>query len=171
MAGFRDRLRFDAETGAYLDRDIRYMLIRPDALMGLFARLSDSARTEAFAAIADSITERGRHSAQSYVAPDEADRLLRVISDSAPQLGWGIWNFEHQDDDVILLEVRNSPFAHAAGELPPPVCYPIVGMLRAVGSMVLGDDVAVEETQCAAGGGEELCRFAIRRSAMQPGQP
>ena len=166
MAGFRERLRFDAETGAYLDRDIRYMLIRPDALMGLFQRLPEAARAEAFAAIADSITERGRHSAQSYIAPDEVDRLLHVIADSAPQLGWGIWAFDHVDDDTIELEVRNSPFAHVAGDLPAPVCYPIVGMLRAVGAMVLGEGVDVAETRCAAGGGEELCRFEIRRSAQ-----
>jgi uncharacterized protein len=165
MAGFRDRLHFDAEAGAYLDRDIRYMLIRPDALMGLFARLSEPARAEAFAAIADSITERGRHSAQSYVAPDEIDRLLHVIEASAPELGWGIWSFDHVDADTIRLEVRNSPFAHAAGDLPPPVCFPIVGMLRAVGTMVLGEGVAVMEDACAAGGGAEVCRFAIRRFA------
>lgn len=166
MAGFRERLHFDAKDGAYLDGDIRYMLIRPDALMGLFQRLSEGARAEAFAAIADSITERGRHSAESYVAPDEIDRLLHVIADSAPQLGWGIWAFTHPDEDTILLEVRNSPFARAAGNLPPPVCYPIVGMLRAIGAMVLGGPVAVEETRCAAGGGEKLCRFAIRREAI-----
>lgn len=163
MAGFRERLNFDAGTGAYLDGDIRYMLIRPDALMGLFQRLSDEARAEAFAAIADSITERGRHSASTYVAPEEIDRLLHVIAESAPQLGWGIWAFTHPDDQSITLEVRNSPFAHAAGDLPPPVCFPIVGMLRAVGAMVLGGPVVVSEDACAAGGGEEVCRFTIRR--------
>jgi predicted hydrocarbon binding protein len=164
MTSFRERMRFDAEAGAYFDRDIRYMMIRSDALMGLFQRLSPAARVEAFAAIADSITERGGHSAQSYVSADEIDRLLRVISDTAPQLGWGVWSFTHPDDDTIELEVRNSPFAHAAGDLPPPVCYPIVGMLRAVGGMVMGEAVEVSETRCAAGGGEELCRFEIRRA-------
>jgi predicted hydrocarbon binding protein len=165
MAGFRERLHFDAETGAYLDGEIRYMMIRPDALMGLFRRLSDSARAEAYAAIADSITERGRHSAGTYVAPDEIDKLLHVIADTAPQLGWGKWAFDHVDDDTIRLEVSNSPFAHAAGELLPPVCFPIVGMLRAVGAMVLGERVTVTEDRCAAGGGEEACRFTIRRGA------
>jgi predicted hydrocarbon binding protein len=133
--------------------------------MGLFQRLSPAARAEAFAAIADSITERGGQSARSYIAPDEIDRLLNVIADTAPQLGWGIWSFSRPDDDTIVLEARNTPFAHAAGDLPPPVCYPIVGMLRAVGAMVLGEGVEVTESRCAAGGGEELCRFEVRRAS------
>lgn len=160
MDTFRKRLRHDAERGAYFDRDIRYMLIRPDALMGVFARLAGGTREAALAAMADSITERGRQSAESYVPPDRVDGLLGVVAATAPELGWGVWRFEIGPDRRIRLTVKNSPFAGAAGELSPPVCYPIVGMLRAVGTMALGGPVKVHETSCAAGGGDS-CRFEI----------
>jgi predicted hydrocarbon binding protein len=163
VESFRNRLRHEASSGAYFDRDIRYMLIRPDALMGMFARLTGEAREAAFAAIADSITERGRNSAESYVAADEIERLLGVIAATAPELGWGVWRFDVESDGAIALTVHNSPFAAAAGELPPPVCFPIVGMLRAVGAMVFSAPVEVTEIQCAAGGGD-TCRFTIERT-------
>ena len=44
---------------------IRYMMIRPDALMGLFRRLDPPQRAAAFEAIAASIREHGGKSAAS----------------------------------------------------------------------------------------------------------
>jgi hypothetical protein len=44
----------------------RYMMIRPDALMGLFVRLPEAERLAALEAFAASITENGGKSAASY---------------------------------------------------------------------------------------------------------
>ena len=46
-APFRERLSFDPERGALMDQTRRYMLIRPEALMGIFRRLPEAERRQA----------------------------------------------------------------------------------------------------------------------------
>lgn len=159
---FRDRLVFDAKQGEYRDGDIRYMMIRPDALMGILAELPAAMRPEFLAAFARSITRHGGRSAQAYraagaVAPAQ---MIAAIATTAPELGWGIWDLRLTADGLDL-EVRNSPFAAGHGAAAQPVCHPIAGMLGAVGPMVLGGAVSVRETQCAALGFAS-CRFEVR---------
>ena len=168
MPSFRDRLSFDAARGEYRDGDIRYLMMRPDALMGLFAELSPQARAEAFAALARSVTRFGGRSARAYRAADAATpaALLDTIAATAPQLGWGVWALR-VDDDALHLTVVNSPFAAGFGASADPVCAAIAGMLRAVGELVLGGDVAAAETVCAATGAA-CCHFTARRAAPPP---
>jgi len=160
---FRDRLTFDPDRGEYRDGDIRYMMIRPDALMGMIAELPDHWRGEALAAFARSIRRFGGRSARSYQAASQADpdALLRTIQDTAPQLGWGRWSFA-RTPNMLSLMVENSPFAAHAGHSAPHVCHPICGMLTAVGEMVLGGEVHVTETHCAVAG-ETHCKFTVEQ--------
>jgi predicted hydrocarbon binding protein len=168
MTGFRDRLVFDPERGEYRDGDIRYMMIRPDALMGMIAELPEAMRPLALEAFARSIRSAGGRSARSYQAAGAADAaaLLRVIQETAPQLGWGRWQLQRTVDGLALT-VENSPFAAGAGPGAHPVCAPIRGMLAAVGELVMGETVTVVETACAATGAP-CCRFAITRAAAPP---
>ena len=104
---FRERLTLDAEAGAWFDQTRRYMLIRPDALMGVFRHLPAPERDLALNALEASIFEQGGHSARAYLAlGGDGAGLLDVIARSAPQLGWGIWQFSHTGD-TIALTVRN----------------------------------------------------------------
>ncbi|MEM8853639.1 MAG: V4R domain-containing protein [Pseudomonadota bacterium] len=159
---FRERLRHDS-AGAYYDGSIRYMMIRPDALMGLFARLDEDARQAALEALAHSITEHGGRSARSYVNPDEIDALTTIIAETAPQLGWGVWRFEPASEDALTVHVENSPFAEGAA-FAGAVCHPIVGMLRAVGAMVFGKPCDVHEVHCANDGADR-CHFRVAVAA------
>lgn len=160
MTGFRDRLEFDPQRGEYRDGGIRYMMIRPDALMGMIAELPPEMRVHALDAFARSIRRFGGRSAHAYrnAGAAEADALLRVIEDTAPQLGWGRWRIRAEADGLEVT-VENSPFAAGAGPSAHPVCTPILGMLMAVGEMTHGP-VRVEETACAATGAS-CCRFAV----------
>lgn len=160
---FRDRLVFDAEQGEYRDSGIRYMMIRPDALMGILAELPEAMRPQMLAAFARSITRHGGKSAQAYraagaVAPAQ---MVATISETAPELGWGKWDLRLGEGRLDLV-VRNSPFAAGHGPSAYPVCHPIIGMLGAVGPMVLGGVVRVAETQCAAMG-HDVCHFEVVR--------
>lgn len=160
---FLDRLIHDTAAGEIRDGDIRYLMFRTDAVMGLFKRLPEAARREALAALADSIAEHGGRSAAAYRASGAAGlTLLDVIVETAPQLGWGTWTFVERGPERLVLEVRNSPFVHGFGASPTPVCAPITGMLRAVSAMVLDAATTVEELTCAAQG-HALCRFVARR--------
>ncbi len=166
MTGFRERLVFDAARGEYRDGDVRYMMIRPDALMGMIAELPEAVRPQALEAFARAIHRFGGRSARAYQQSGarEADALLRTIAATAPQLGWGIWTLARTDDG-LALSVENSPFAAGAGPSPHPVCAPIRGMLTAVGEMTLGEVVA-SETACAAMGAA-CCRFTVSRARMR----
>lgn len=161
--GFRERLAFDAAQGEYRDGAIRYMMIRPDALMGMLHELPPVLRPEVLAAFARSITRHGGKSAQAYrdAGAVDASALIDTIAQTAPQLGWGIWDLRLTVAGMDL-SVANSPFAAGFGPSPTPVCYPIIGMLTAVGRMALGREVMVVETACAAVTGETLCHFEVR---------
>lgn len=165
-ATFRDRLVWDTDRGEIRDRDIPYLLIRPDSLMGIFRFLPDADRPAAFEAFVRSITYHGRGSAQSYrtLGADQADALLATIQETAPQLGWGRWTLMRTGADGLSLTVENSPFASGYGASDAPVCAPIRGMLQAVGGLVFGVDVTARETACAATGASR-CTFDARVDA------
>ena len=159
MRSFRDRLAFDAATGEIRDETRRYMLIRPEALMGIFAGLDDDARSAALAALERSVFVRGSNSAEAYRAMGaaEADALIETIRLSAPELGWGLWHFE-RTEGRLTLTVENSPFAVGFGRSETPVCHAITGMLRAVAGLVFGRPAVSREIACAACGAD-ACRF------------
>ena len=160
---FRDRLVFDGGDGEVRDEDRRYMLMRPAALMGMFRRLDDQTRTRALDALAASVVEMGGDSARAYRSHGGADaaKLLATVAATAPDLGWGVWQFEH-DGAGVALSVRNSPFAAGFGLASQPVCHAIAGMATAVARLVLDrDDVVARETECAACGAPG-CRFEAR---------
>lgn len=159
---FLDRVTFDAGQGAHLDGGMRYMFIKPEALMGLVHHMPQDMRPALFDAMAASVFAAGGASARAYRAAGAQDpaALLATIAATAPQLGWGIWQFTY-DGTIIRLEVRNSPFAAGHGPSDRPVCALIRGMLLAVGGMVLGVPAQVRETDCAAMGAE-LCRFEVQ---------
>ena len=128
---FAERLTFDAAAGAIFDQTRRYMLLRPDALMGVFRHLPEPKRTQALEALEQSIFEQGSDSARAYAKISGADPegLLRIIAATAPELGWGLWIFD-LTPARLALEVRNSPFAAGHGPSPTPVCHAIKGMVR-----------------------------------------
>jgi predicted hydrocarbon binding protein len=153
VASFRERLFFDESHGAILDRERRYVLLRGDALMGVFRRLSPSAREEAFAALEASIFEHGSDSARAYRAMGQGDgaELAHAVAAAAPQLGWGVWTFDIEPDR-LRLTVANSPFAAAYGAADAPVCHAIVGMVRGVAGLVFERPAVAREIACAAMG-------------------
>jgi len=163
MQTFRDRVVFDAERGEYLDNGMRYMMIRPDAVMGILHELDPAMRQPVLEAFARSITKAGGKSAASYqsMGAADADALLTTIQGTAPELGWGRWTLRRVDAGLDLT-VENSPFVQGFGPSETPVCYPIVGMLTAVGRMVFGTDVSVAEVACAAMADQDVCRFEVR---------
>ncbi len=157
-SSFRERLTLDPDAGAWFDQTRRYMLIRPEALMGIFRRLPEAERAMALTALQDSVFEQGSDSARAYRAMGgTGEALLGVIQESAPELGWGRWRFS-RGGDILRLEVKNSPFAAGFGPSSTPVCAAITGMVRAVSTLVFERPTIARETHCASMG-HDLCRF------------
>lgn len=158
---FLERLTFDREAGTHVDSGMRYMFIKPDALMGFVRELPAEQRPAAIDAMARSVTRHGGKSVDAYreMGAAEAEAMLAVIRQTACELGWGVWTFT-REERRLRLDVVNSPFAAGYGAADFPVCGPIRGMLTAVGAVVLGCAVTVTETACAAMGAA-ACSFSV----------
>jgi len=156
----------DPARGELREGDARYLLIRDDSLMGIFQRLAEPARSEALRAFAESVAQFGGCSAARY-AIDGPTQFLGAVAAKAGELGWGEWRFSRESAGELVLEVRNSPFAHGHGPSAAPVCAAITGMLRAVGAHVFDAPAESEESACAASG-EPVCRFVVRRGRIPP---
>jgi predicted hydrocarbon binding protein len=165
--GFLDRLAYRAAEGAHVDQTRRYLFIRPEALMGIFRRLPPDARDAALGALAESVFEMGSDSARAYAAMGgDGPALAETVRLSAPELGWGVWDIALEPGRMVAT-VANSPFAEGFGPSETPVCHAILGMVRAVGTMVLGGPVRATEVACAACGAAE-CRFEAERTEAKP---
>lgn len=163
---FLDRLRHDPVAGTHHDGSMRYMFIKPEALMGVVHEMPAADRPALLEAMSRSVIRQGGASARAYRAAgaDDAAGLLATIRDTAGQLGWGRWTFELGND--LRLRVDGSPFAAGYGPAPWPICAPIRGMLTAVASMIFDRPVNVSENACAACG-SPACRF----TAIPEGHP
>lgn len=162
--GLHDRLEISLERGEMRDGAIRYLMMRPDVLMGMFAKLPQDVRRMALAALTESVAEFGGKSVAAYRnsgATSTTDLEQTIVRTSA-ELGWGVWNFCRQDDGSIEVTVRNSPFADGARGAEEESCAAITGMLTSLAPFFLGDGATVRETSCAARTGENLCRFHMR---------
>ena len=145
-------------------REIRYLRMRADTLMGMFRHLDEPARAQAFAALVRSSAEHGGDSARRYLQADAGDTeaLLATIERTAAELGWGNWRFVERSAAHLALEVADSPFAEGYGAADTAVCAPITGMLEAVAGLVLGAPCEAREVGCRACGAAG-CRFEARR--------
>ncbi len=168
----RERLRHDAEHGEWHDGTRRYLVLRPDSLMGALRSLDAATRDIVFDALADSLQRHGGDSLRAYAAQVNGDpqALIDATVDAACDLGWGEWLVQREDGALDVV-VRHSPFvagwvaaAGETGEHAPAVCAPIRGMLAALAE-ALGDPAPlVHELSCAAQGHDQ-CRF--RASAVR----
>ncbi|MGO4852921.1 V4R domain-containing protein [Phaeovulum sp. W22_SRMD_FR3] len=161
--GFHARLQISPERGEMRDGDIRYLMMRPDALMGAFMRLPDAARAQALAALGASVAEHGGRSVATYRAHGAAapEALWPVITATSAALGWGVWEAHPAEAGALEITVRNSPFAAGAARADGPVCAAITGLLSAVAPVILRNGATARETACAAETGESCCHFRI----------
>lgn len=161
---FRERLDWNAVPGQVRDGAVRYMLIRPDALMGAIMRLSPDAREEMLLAFHASVLDFGGRSAGNYNKTANHP-LIEVVAATAPDLGWGTWTVA-QGAANVRVAVTDSPFAAPLVDEAPAVpvvsaCTPITGMMSAVGTIMAGSPVTAIETHCAARHGGAVCHFEI----------
>jgi hypothetical protein len=161
----RDRLSWTPEDGAIHDGPRRYLMMRPDVLMGVPRRLPEVMRTAVLAAFAESVAEHGIDSIRAYFRQvgEDPPALLAATAGAAADLGWGAWRFT-PGRMRLGLTVEASPFAAGYGPAETPVCAPIAGLMRAVATVATGIDVDVVELRCMACGAPR-CEFEARWAA------
>jgi predicted hydrocarbon binding protein len=167
VSALQERLVFDVDRGEVRDETRRYLLLRPDVLMGLFAALSASSREEALRAFGRSVAAHGSDSIRAYAAAAGTGALPAMMEDAAASLGWGRWTIERRERE-LRLTVRNSPFAAGAPRAAGPVCHAIAGMLEGLAAVLWGGVADAHETACAAANGGRDCRFVARAAADPP---
>ena len=153
----RERLAWDPARGRVCDGPRRYLIMRPDVLMGAVVAMVPPARRSFMSALAASTRDHGADSLRAYAQMVQGDRqaLIEATMAAAADLGWGRWaiTLEHSS---LQLEVLDSPFVdgwQAASDgraADEAVCAPIRGMLQALAEVVLEGPVEVQETHCAA---------------------
>ncbi|MEQ9640943.1 MAG: 4-vinyl reductase [Alphaproteobacteria bacterium] len=160
MANLTERL--ERKEGGLYDGEVRYVMLRADVLMLAMAQMGEAG----FEAFADAVAKGGKHSVTKYRSHGVTDplKLLQMLEETASHLGWGRWSLARPRETTLRLTVNHSPFVHGHGDSETPVCAPIIGMLRATGSLVLNGDgiVHAEESECAAVSGGDACRFVAR---------
>lgn len=169
MAPLRERLSWQA--GAVHDGPRRYLLMRPDVLMGALVLLDEATRLRVLAALQASAREHGGASLRAYAeaSPGDGAALINTTEAAAADLGWGRWQLR-QEPSRLTLEVTGSPFA--AGWLASSggaragcaVCAPIVGLFSALAALVLGSDVQASERRCVAADEAASCCFTAQRT-------
>lgn len=151
----------ESEHGALHSGDIRYLLIRADALMGCFKPPALAGLPELYQAIEDSFSQFGGKSVLQYVDSSDSStqQLWQKMEKMAPQLGWGQWSFAFgRTNGEIILTVSNSPFSAGHGSAEFAVCSPISGIVKSVAEQTFKVPVIVQESRCSAMSGD-VCVF------------
>ena len=159
------RMNWNEAEGQILDQDRRYVLLRADVLMGVFDQLEKEVeRGKALEAFQRSVALHGLNSVEAYwdEIGHDADKLLNSMMSISAQLGWGVWSLSSRNDSSIKIEVVNSPFAMSTTVEGQTACYPIKGIMSAMGKLIFNSEVKVVEDQCAAQKqGDTSCFFTI----------
>ncbi len=152
----RERLSWAPEEGSVQDGPRRYLLMRPDVLMGAVVALPPAAQQPFLQAFSDSARRHGAASLQAYAeqVKGDTDALVAATLQAAADLGWGLWKISRAQGSLTLT-VQHSPFAagwRAAGGgiAPQPVCAPIRGMFAGLAGALAGHEVRARECGCAA---------------------
>lgn len=153
-SGILSHVVFDAENGALILNGVRYLLIRPETIIGI-QKASDSK------AMFVGGFEGGSRSAKKLrdekgLTPQET---LQAMCTMGTQIGWGKFKLLDFSENGFEFEVHSSPWAAAYGKSQVPVCHLVAGVFSGVASVIFGGDKKVKEIQCAACGAG-LCRFS-----------
>lgn len=146
--------------GALFQGDIRYVLMRPDVVMGILRHVDDPAAV--IEAMRLSASEHAINSFNSYQqsgAVGNSDPIAHCC-DMAGKLGWGSWTIVEKSANRYVVQVVNSAFALASSDAGQPVCGFIAGVLHAVAVSDGHTGAQVEETACVAQG-SDCCRVVI----------
>ena len=157
---------FDENAGEIREGNIRYLLMRPDVLMGMVEYLDEPTMTKVLLALQKSAFENGRASLRQYNELDFAsdNEKLSFVCKTAAKLGWGNLTYTLNRHDDPTFTLTNSPFAKGHGISKVPVCAPMAGILNALMEVFFESNATVKEVSCASQG-QDYCLFEVRSSS------
>jgi predicted hydrocarbon binding protein len=134
----------------------RYLLIRPETLVGLQKAMEGPLGARAAACIAAGGRAGGARATAALdgTAEERVGRLLRM----GGEIGWGEFALERLTATELAVSVRHSPVAESYGPSAAPVCHLVRGVLESLAAATFGRPSTVVETACVATGAP-ACRF------------
>jgi len=150
------RLAHDGR-GGFRHGDSRFLLIRPETLVGVQQAVERALGARA-----------GGARAPSSIA-GSAEERARGLTAMAADLGWGTLTVEMLTPTSLVVIGSNSPFPAAHAATGDPVCHLTRGVLEALAENLFGRRVPVHETHCEAAGAER-CRFEAVDVSSHPAQ-
>jgi predicted hydrocarbon binding protein len=160
-----DELNYDQSAGALKYREVRYLLIRPETIIGFQKAIEDRNTELAQDVFFQGGFQGGQLSAQKYREVHNLDdtQIIDFMMKMGAEIGWGqfkLQNFDIQKKQMVVI-VNQSPFAQAYGQSPTGVCHLIRGVLSGLASVIFNTQCIGTEIQCLAKG-DEHCFFEIQ---------
>ena len=163
-----DQLMYDPDAGALKYKDVRYLLIRPETIVGFQKSIEKHSRETAREALFQGGYRGGYLSAKKYkeiknLSDKEAIQFMMIMG---AEIGWGHFKLVEYDLDnrKLQIRVRNSAFAEAYGEAAEGVCHLIRGVLSGLAAVLFSQDCVAVETECLAKG-DRHCTFHISENS------
>jgi predicted hydrocarbon binding protein len=166
MAGnsILNNLVYDQSSGKLGYKNVRYILLRPETVVGLQKAIEAIDRQLAKDALFQGGFQGGYLSAKNYKeALNFGDQqIVEFMMEMGTEIGWGrfrLQDFDSQQKRLTTI-VYKSPFAEAYGESPESVCHLIRGVLSGLASLLFSKNCVGSEIKCQAQG-NEFCVFQI----------
>jgi predicted hydrocarbon binding protein len=162
-----DQLDYDALAGAVRYKDVRYLLIRPETVIGFQKAIEEKNGLLSQNAFFQGGFSGGHLSAKKYSELNGFSdlQLIDFMMKMGTEIGWG--HFKLQDFDSkkqhLSVIVEQSPFAAAYGESRSGVCHLIRGVPSGLASVLFNQNCVGSEIKCLARG-DEHCFFEIQAS-------
>ena len=159
-----DELAYDHSSGKLSFKDTRYLLIRPETIIGFQKAIEETDKHLVEEAFFRGGFKGGYLSAENYKEQFHFDnkQIVEFMMKMGTEIGWG--HFALQDFDLQKKQLRTivykSPFAQVYGKSDDGVCHLTRGVLSGLASFLFNENCVCAEIQCLAQG-HEHCVFQI----------
>ncbi len=155
-------IQFNEEKGELNYQGVRYLLIKPETVIGLQKAAESKLGPDVGEFIFNGGKIGGALSIQAYSQKFNlsATEVVHFMAQMGGELGWGRLEVERLDREkrILIIIAHNSAFAQAYGQSRKGVCHLIRGVFAGVAEFLYGVPVEARETLCEANG-DEYCRF------------
>ncbi len=159
-----DELAYNQSSGALSFKDTRYMLIRPETLIGFQKAIEETDKQLVKEAFFRGGFKGGYLSAKNYkeILHYDNEQIVKFMMKMGTEIGWGHFTLQDFDSQKKHLKaiVHKSPFAEAYGRSADSVCHLIRGVLSGLASFLFNKNCVGSEIKCLAQG-HEHCIFQI----------
>jgi uncharacterized protein len=159
-----DKLEYSEEEGLLTFKGIRYLILRPETIMGLYKTLKDKYGKDVDSHFFQGGFEAGRLTSQKYKENFGLDNmgLIDFMIKTGGQIGWGKFELVRFELNEKILEIKltNCAFISKDKFLEFPVCHFVLGVMSGMASILFSSEVSGEEIKCMAKG-DECCFFKI----------